>query len=85
MESESAGSTSQSFEGDNLIMAYQERLKPWAVINSLSSSQKIIISRHRSRVDAEEYLGLLRQQKPIGKHEIVFKPTDDRIQEEVGR
>ncbi|NJM69807.1 MAG: hypothetical protein HC862_06035 [Scytonema sp. RU_4_4] len=66
-------------------MAYQKRLKPWAVINSLSSSQIVIVSRHRSRADAEGYLGLLRQQKPTSKHEIVFEPAEDRAQEEVGR
>ena len=66
-------------------MAYQERLKPWAVIHSLSSSQKVVVSRHRSRVDAEEYVRLLRQQKPSSKHEVVFEPAEDRAQEEVGR
>ncbi|MBW4634889.1 MAG: hypothetical protein KME30_24165 [Iphinoe sp. HA4291-MV1] len=85
MESDSAGSASEFFEGDNFIMAYQERLKPWAVIHSLSSSQKVVISRHRSRVDAEEYLRLLRQLKPTSKHEIVFEPAEDKVQPEVGR
>jgi hypothetical protein len=56
-------------------MAYQERLKSWAVIHLLSASQKVVISRHRSRIDAEGYLQLLRQQKPNTKHEVVFDPA----------
>lgn len=60
-------------------MAYQERLKPWAVINSVSPSQRVVVSRHRSRVDAEEYLRLLRQQKPTSKHEIVFELAEEKV------
>ncbi|MBW4624095.1 MAG: hypothetical protein KME49_00905 [Brasilonema octagenarum HA4186-MV1] len=60
-------------------MAYQERLKPWAVINSVSPSERVVISRHRSRVDAEEYLRLLREQKPTSKHEIVFGLVEEKV------
>ncbi|MBP5974674.1 hypothetical protein HW132_18525 [Brasilonema sp. CT11] len=60
-------------------MAYQERLKPWAVINSVSPSERVVVSRHRSRVDAEEYLRLLREQKPTSKHEIVFRVAEEKV------
>ncbi|WP_026082689.1 hypothetical protein [Mastigocladopsis repens] len=56
-------------------MAYQERLKSWTVVHLLSSSQKVVVSRHRSMVDAEGYVKLLRQQKPNSKHEVVFDPA----------
>ncbi|BAZ23473.1 hypothetical protein NIES4073_43620 [Kalymmatonema gypsitolerans NIES-4073] len=59
-------------------MAYQERLKPWAVVHSLSSSQKVVVSRHRSRIDAEGYLQLLREQKPNSKHEVVFEMVEGK-------
>ncbi|ARV58265.1 hypothetical protein BZZ01_06110 [Nostocales cyanobacterium HT-58-2] len=59
-------------------MAYQQRLKPWAVVHLISSSQKVVVSRHRSRTDAEGYVQLLRQQMPGSQLDVLFEPAEDK-------
>ena len=59
---------------------YRERLCPWAIISLLPNKQMTILSRFRSRSDAEGHLQRLRQLKPEASLALVF---DHKREEEV--
>lgn len=57
--------------------SYRERLCPWAIVNSLPGMQQTIVSRFRSRSNAEGHLQRLRQLKPNDSFVVVFTPKSD--------
>lgn len=62
--------------GDYSIMAYNDRLKPWAVVRLLPTLQGVTISRFKSRSDAEGHLQVFRQRVPNCRFEVVFDLSD---------
>ena len=63
-------------EGDKFIMTKKQCLKPWAVARQLPNLKWLIISRYRSRSDADGYLLLLRQRVPNLQFKVVFDLLD---------
>ncbi|NER29112.1 MAG: hypothetical protein F6J89_16115 [Symploca sp. SIO1C4] len=51
--------------------------KPWAVVRLVHPMQWVVISRYRSRADAEKNMRLCRQQVAEIKFEVVFDPPTD--------
>jgi len=56
----------------NQALAYRERLNTWAVARLLPDMQRVIVTRFRSRSDAEGHLRLLSQMTPRDRFEVVF-------------
>jgi hypothetical protein len=63
-------------EGDKFIMTKKQCLKPWAVARQLPNLKWLIISRYRSRSDADGHLLLLRQRFPNLQFKVVFDLLD---------
>jgi len=66
------------YKGDTSIMAYNDRLKPWAVMRLLPTLQWVTISRYKSRSDAEGHLQIFRQRVSNCRFEVVFDLSDRR-------
>ncbi len=64
---------------ENQAIAYRKRLNGWAVARVVTEQEKVIVSRFRSRSDAEGYIQHLRQMIPNTVFELFF----DCQQEEV--
>lgn len=58
-------------------VAYRERLESWAIARILPDNQQTIVSRFRSRSDAEGHLKCLRQQLPNASFAVVFDRQSD--------
>jgi hypothetical protein len=52
--------------------AYKKRLNGWAVARIVSEREKVIVSRFRSRSDAEGYIQHIRQMIPDTVFELFF-------------
>jgi hypothetical protein len=53
-------------------IAYKKRLSSWAIARLLPDTQQEIVSRFRSRSDAEGHMRLLRQMTPHASFIVVF-------------
>ncbi|MBD1806756.1 MAG: hypothetical protein KME25_18830 [Symplocastrum torsivum CPER-KK1] len=53
-------------------MTYKERISPWVIARLLPNMQRTVVSRFRSRSDADGHLQFLRQQMPNASFEVVF-------------
>ena len=58
--------------GVKFIMTKKDCKKPWAVTRQLPNLRWIIITRYRSRSDADGHLLLLRQRVPNVQFKVVF-------------
>lgn len=53
--------------------------QPWCVVRSLPDQQQQVIARFHRHNDAEGYLQVQRRQSPLLKHDLVFLPTEGRV------
>lgn len=53
-------------------MSYCDFLQPWCIVQLLPNAQSLTVARFRRRVEAENYLRILRQLLPGGVFAIVF-------------
>lgn len=53
-------------------MSYKERLNPWTIVRILPNTERVNVSRFRSRSDADGHLKFLRQQIPNAAFEVIF-------------
>lgn len=58
-------------------IGYRERLESWAIARILPDKQRTIVSRFRSRSDADGHLQCLRQRMPHASFVMVFDPHSD--------
>ncbi|MEQ8467168.1 hypothetical protein [Coleofasciculus sp. E1-EBD-02] len=65
-----------TYIGDNFIMLYQDRLKPWIVVNLLPNFQRVVMGRYRRWSDADGHVRILRQLIPTARLTIIFDPID---------
>ncbi|NER29361.1 MAG: hypothetical protein F6J89_17480 [Symploca sp. SIO1C4] len=56
----------------------QNSNEPWAIVRLISPVQWVVITRYRSRVDAERNLRFCRQQIAEVKFELVFDPPNNQ-------
>ncbi|NEO97433.1 MAG: hypothetical protein F6K58_01700 [Symploca sp. SIO2E9] len=56
----------------------QNSNEPWAIVRLITPMQWVVITRYRSRVDAERNLRLCRQQIAEVKFELVFDPPNNQ-------
>jgi hypothetical protein len=56
--------------------SYRDRLLPWCIIRHLPNMQRMVVSRHRRRNEAEAHVKILRQLTPNATYVIVFDPPD---------
>lgn len=54
---------------------YSIQLYPWCIVRFLPNLQRTIIQRFCKRLDAEEYLKMLKRLMPKVSHQIVFDPS----------
>ncbi|MDP5016861.1 hypothetical protein FJR11_07325 [Anabaena sp. UHCC 0187] len=57
---------------ENQAIAYKKRLNGWAVARVVTEQEKVIVSRFRSRADAEGYIQHIRQMIPDTVFELFF-------------
>ncbi|MEQ9368117.1 MAG: hypothetical protein RIG63_03665 [Coleofasciculus chthonoplastes F3-SA18-01] len=57
-------------------MLYQDRLKPWIVVNLLPNFQRVVMGRYRRWSDADGHVRILRQLIPTARLTIIFDPID---------
>ncbi|HEY9629879.1 MAG TPA: hypothetical protein V6C84_21455 [Coleofasciculaceae cyanobacterium] len=58
---------------------YRDRLLPWCIILQLPKMQRVVVSRHRQRSEAEAHLKILRQLSPASTYVLVFDPPNDQL------
>lgn len=51
---------------------YRNRLYPWCIIRSLPGMQRTVVSRFRSRSEAEESLKVLQRLSYVDRYQIIF-------------
>ena len=57
---------------EHQAIAYRKRLNGWAVARVVTEQEKVIVSRFRSRSDAEGYIQHIRQMIPNTVFELFF-------------
>ncbi|NEO34166.1 MAG: hypothetical protein F6K36_27930 [Symploca sp. SIO3C6] len=56
----------------------QKSHEPWTIVRLISPVQWVVVSRYRSRADAERNLNFCRQQIAEIKFELVFDPPIEK-------
>ncbi|MEO0406464.1 MAG: hypothetical protein AAF289_03840 [Cyanobacteria bacterium P01_A01_bin.135] len=54
--------------------AYRQRLNHWAVVRLLPNMQRSVLTRFRTRSDADGHLTFLRNHMPQSQFQVVFDP-----------
>jgi hypothetical protein len=57
---------------ENNAIAYKARLIGWAIVRVNPDAERVVVSRFRSRADADGYMRHLRQVLPNVTFEVVF-------------
>jgi hypothetical protein len=65
-------SENQAIPGATEDNTYKKRLNGWAVARIVTAQEKVIVSRFRSRADAEGYIQHIRQMIPNTVFELFF-------------
>ena len=55
-------------------LGYRQRLNHWAVIRLLPNMQRSVLTRFRTRSDADGHLTFLRSHMPHSQFQVVFDP-----------
>ncbi|NER29166.1 MAG: hypothetical protein F6J89_16410 [Symploca sp. SIO1C4] len=56
----------------------QNSNEPWTIVRLISPVQWVVISRYRSRADAERNLNFCRKQIAEIKFELIFEPPNNQ-------
>jgi len=56
---------------------YRQRLNTWAVVRLLPNMQRSIVTRFRTRSDADGHLSFLRTHMPKSQFQVIFDPQTD--------
>ncbi|MGF1536117.1 MAG: hypothetical protein ACFB4J_06475 [Elainellaceae cyanobacterium] len=58
---------------------YRQRLKQWAVVRQLPNMQSAVLTRFRTRSDADGHMTFLRRQVPQGQFQVIFDPQSNEL------